>query len=131
MKQLICANEATYEVCNETVCYPSGDINVRSFVEIWMPEKAMTFNQFEALCKNTDAMQHITVKSPNRINRMSILRLCSQATPCRWKSPKKLHQTYDASTGETISETRLFARMEQLTFIERKLAELGADVRWR
>ena len=29
------------------------------------------------------------------------------------------------ATGETTQEMRLFARMEQLTFIERKLAELG------
>lgn len=125
MKQLICANEATYEVCNETVCYPSGDINVRSFVEIWMPEKAMTFNQFEALCKNTDAMQHLTVKEPKLDKPDEYFEAVFTGYTLPVEIAKKLHQTYDASTGETISETRLFARMEQLTFIERKLAELG------
>ena len=72
MKQLICANEATYEVCNETVCFPV----------------------FEGYTLPVEIA-------------------------------KKLHTTYDANTGETITETRLFARMEQLTFIERKLVELG------
>ena len=66
MKQLICANEATYEVCNETVCFPSGSANVRNVLELWMPESAMAFDEFEALCKDGQAMQRIVLKEPSQ-----------------------------------------------------------------
>ena len=125
MQKLICGNGNTYEVHDETVCCPSGSANVRNYFEIYMPEKTMTFNQFEALCKNTDAMQHITVKEPKPDKPDEYFEAVFTGYTLPVEIAKKLHQTYDASTGETISETRLFARMEQLTFIERKLAELG------
>lgn len=125
MKQLICANEATYEVCNETVCYPSGSMNVRNHLELWLPEKTMTFNQFEALCKNTEAMQRIVLKEPKPGKEDEYFEAVFEGYTLPVEIAKKLHTAYDANTGETITETRLFARMEQLTFIERKLAELG------
>lgn len=56
MRKLICGNGNSYEVYNETVCCPSESVNVRNYFEIYMPEKTMTFNQFEALCKNEEAM---------------------------------------------------------------------------
>ena len=44
-------NGNTYEVHDETVCCPSGRCRMRNYFEIYMPEKTMTFNQFEAFCK--------------------------------------------------------------------------------
>ena len=44
MKKLKCGNESTYEIYNDTVCCPSGNANVRSYFEIWMPEDVMVFS---------------------------------------------------------------------------------------
>lgn len=63
MKKLICGNGNTYEVHDETVCCPSGSANVRNYFEIYMPEEAMTFDQFEALCKNEEAMGTLRLQS--------------------------------------------------------------------
>ena len=41
MKKLICANQATYDVCEETVCYPSGSANARNYLELWLPQDAV------------------------------------------------------------------------------------------
>ena len=32
MKKLICANQATYDVCEETVCYTSVSANARNYL---------------------------------------------------------------------------------------------------
>ena len=62
MKKLICANQATYDVCEETVCYPSGSANARNYLELWLPQDAMSFDEFEALCKNSAAMASVALK---------------------------------------------------------------------
>lgn len=63
MKKLICANQATYDVCEETVCYPSGSANARNYLELWLPQDAMSFDEFEALCKNSAAMASVHIQT--------------------------------------------------------------------
>lgn len=120
MRKLICGNGNSYEVYNETVCCPSESANVRNYFEIYMPEKTMTFNQFEALCKNEEAMD--TLHLQNAENK-ELLALSHYTVPA--EIAKKRVTLYDKQTGKPTEEVRLYARMEQLTYIEQKLAELG------
>ena len=120
MQKLIYGNGNTYEVHDETVCCPSGSANVRNYFEIYMPEKTMTFNQFEALCKNEEAMDTLRLQN---MEGDEILALSHYTVPA--EIAKKRVTLYANQTGKTTEEVRLYARMEQLTYIEQKLAELG------
>ena len=120
MQKLICENGNTYEVHDETVCCPSGSANVRNYFEIYMPEKTMTFNQFEALCKNEEAMDTLRLQD---MEGDEILALSHYTVPA--EIAKKRVALYNNQTGRPAEEVRLYARMEQLTYTEQKLAELG------
>ena len=120
MQKLICGNGNTYEVHDETVCCPSGSANVRNYFEIYMPEKTMTFNQFEALCKNEEAMDTLRLQD---MEGDEILALSYYTVPA--EIAKKRVALYNNQTGRPAEEVRLYARMEQLTYTEQKLAELG------
>ena len=120
MQKLICGNGNTYEVHDETVCCPSGSANVRNYFEIYMPEKTMTFNQFEALCKNEEAMDTLRLQD---MEGDEILALSHYPVPA--EIAKKRVALYNNQTGRPAEEVRLYARMEQLAYTEQKLAELG------
>lgn len=120
MQKLICGNGNTYEVHDETVCCPSGSANVRNYFEIYMPEEAMTFDQFEALCKNEEAMGTLRLQS---MQGDEILALSHYTVPA--EIAKKRVALYDNQTGRPTEEVRLYARMEQLTYTEQQLARLG------
>ena len=120
MRKLICGNGNSYEVYNETVCCPSESANVRNYFEIYMPEKTMTFNQFEALCKNEEAMDTLRLQD---MEGDEILALSHYTVPA--EIAKKRVALYNNQTGRPAEEVRLYARMEQLTYTEQKLAELG------
>ena len=120
MQKLICGNGNTYEVHDETVCCPSGSANVRNYFEIYMPEKTMTFNQLEALCKNEEAMDTLRLQD---MEGDEILALSHYTVPA--EIAKKRVALYNNQTGRPAEEVRLYARMEQLTYTEQKLAELG------
>ena len=120
MQKLICGNGNTYEVHDETVCCPSGSANVRNYFEIYMAEKTMTFNQFEALCKNEEAMDTLRLQD---MEGDEILALSHYTVPA--EIAKKRVALYNNQTGRPAEEVRLYARMEQLTYTEQKLAELG------
>ena len=120
MQKLICGNGNTYEVHDETVCCPSGSANVRNYFEIYMPEKTMTFNQFEALCKNEEAMDTLRLQD---MEGDEILALSHYTVPA--EIAKKRVALYNNQTGRPAEEVRLYARMEQLAYTEQKLAELG------
>ena len=120
MKKLICANQAPYDVCEETVCYPSGSANARNYLELWLPQDAMSFDEFEALCKNSAAMASVHIQTADGAG---VAAFDGYTVPA--EIAKKRFEQHNPATGETTQEMRLFARMEQLTFIERKLAELG------
>jgi len=120
MQKLICGNGNTYEVHDETVCCPSGSANVRNYFEIYMPEKTMTFNQFEALCKNEEAMDTLRLQN---MEGDEILALSHYTVPA--EIAKKRVTLYANQTGKTTEEVRLYARMEQLTYTEQQLARLG------
>ena len=85
MKKLICANQATYNVCEETVCYPSGSANARNYLELWLPQDAMSFDEFEALCKNSAAMASVHIQTADGAGVAAF-----DATPCPPKLPKAL-----------------------------------------
>lgn len=120
MKKLKCENGGTYEVYSNTVCHPSGNANIRSYFEIWMPEDAMEFSEFEALVRDKEAMQKLTVLTKDDKEEAVFL---NYTLPV--EISKRLVETFSPDTLEAGSETRLFARMEQPTYIEQKLAGLG------
>ena len=120
MQKLICGNGNTYEVHDETVCCPPGSANVWNYFEIYMPEKTMTFNQFEALCKNEEAMDTLRLQD---MEGDEILALSHYTVAA--EIAKKRVALYNNQTGRPAEEVRLYARMEQLSYTEQKLAELG------
>ena len=120
MKKLICANQATYDVCEETVCYPSGSANARNYLELWLPQDAMSFDEFEALCKNSAAMASVHIQTADGAG---VAAFDGYTVPA--EIAKKRVALYNNQTGRPAEEVRLYARMEQLTYTEQKLAELG------
>lgn len=120
MQKLKCGNGSVYEVCDETVCYPSGNANVRNHMDIYMPEDAMTFDEFEALCKNETAMDELHLMN---MEGSEIAAFEHYNVPA--EIAKKRFQIYNNQTGQVTEEMRLYAKMEQLTYIEQKLKELG------
>ena len=102
MQKLICGNGNTYEVHDETVCCPSGSANVRNYFEIYMPEKTMTFNQFEALCKNEEAMDTLRLQD---MEGDEILALSHYTVPA--EIAKKRVALYNNQTGRPAEEERL------------------------
>ena len=82
MKKLKCGNESTYEIYNDTVCCPSGNANVRSYFEIWMPEDVMEFSEFEALVRDKEAMQKLTVMTDKGAEEAVFL---NYTLPVEWK----------------------------------------------
>ena len=81
---------------------------------------AMSFDEFEALCKNSAAMASVHIQMADGAG---VAAFDGYTVPA--EIAKKRFEQHNPATGETTQEMRLFARMEQLTFIERKLAELG------
>lgn len=79
---------------DETVCCPSGSANVRNYFEIYMPEKTMTFNQFEALCKNEEAMDTLRLQD---MEGDEILALSHYTVPA--EIAKKRVALYNNQTG--------------------------------
>ena len=80
----------------------------------------MTFNQFEALCKNEEAMDTLRLQN---MEGDEILALSHYTVPA--EIAKKRVTLYANQTGKTTEEVRLYARMEQLTYTEQQLARLG------
>lgn len=120
MKKIKCANGKAYDVFDDTLCYPSGNTNVRNFLELWMPESVMSFDEFEELCKDEQAMSKVYLMKDDE---SEIAAFEHYDMPI--EIAKKRFEAYDPSTGHSTSEMRLFARMEQLTYTEQKLKELG------
>lgn len=121
MKTIIFNNKKTIQCCDETLCYPSNSANVRNYIEVWLPESAMTFEEFEALCKDESLTANIKIQTKGEGNPESSFDLYDYPT----EIGKKEYEIHDFSAGTTTKEMRLFARLEQLTYIERKLKELG------
>lgn len=131
MKQLICANEATYEVCNETVCFPSGSANVRNVLELWMPESAMAFDEFEALCKDGQAMQRIVLKEPKPGKEDEYFEAVFEGYTLPVEIAKKTAHDVRCKHRRNHHRNAIVCPHGTAYFHRTQTCGTGADVRWR
>jgi hypothetical protein len=123
MLTITLANGRTYPVLQNTAVYPSGSSAVRSYMEIYMEETAMTSTAFEKLftvSENTAEIHIVNEESGSDIGYFNYAILANVGK-------KRISRT-DSTTGETAETMALYVRLEQLTYIEQKLAKLGISV---
>lgn len=122
MLQLKMKNGEIIPVIQPTAAYPSHSANQRSYLEIHIAEDEMTFDEFYALVTNSAATEKLILINDDKDNPYTnVYEYYTEAT----EVSKKRITNFDISTGAPIEETHLVARLEQLTYTERKLKELG------
>lgn len=117
-------NGKTYEVHNDTIVMPSGVANVRSRMEIHMAEDVMGVDEFINLMSdenNTMTMRHVATNDNGDV----LYDFTYTYYIAVSQIGKKRCDVVDTQTGEASSEYHLVAVMEQLTYQEQKLKELG------
>ena len=116
------SNNKEYPVCSTgdycTRVIPSSNPNMRSQMYIYMAMDTMTVDEFIALFADEANLEKITLKGETFENVYENYTLVQSVG-------KELITEVDFTTGKTISEYRLVAKLEQLTYIEQKLKELG------
>ena len=116
------SNNKEYPVCSTgdycTRVIPSSNPNVRSQMYVYMAEDTMALDEFIALFADEANLERITFKGETFENVYENYTVVQSVG-------KELITEVDFTTGETISEYRLVAKLEQLTYIEQKLKELG------
>lgn len=116
------SNNKEYSVCSTgdycTRVIPSSNPNMRSQMYIYMPMDTMTLEEFITLFADEANLETITFKGETFENVYENYTVVQSVG-------KELITEVDFTTGEAISEYRLVAKLEQLTYIEQKLKELG------
>lgn len=102
---------------NCTRAVPSGNANVRSKMYVYMADDAMTLTEFAALFTEEN-LETVTLKGDGFETIFSNYTVVQSVG-------RELVTEVDTSTGETVSEYRLLAKLEQLTYTEQKLKALG------
>lgn len=120
MLKIELTNSTEHEVLRETAVYPSNNPNLRSRMEIHMAENAMTSAEFEALLSNTANTGEIHI-----VNDATQSDIAYFGYTLISSIGKKRVTTADITTGKTTDELHLVADLEQLTYTEQRLAELG------
>ena len=124
MLEIIFNEGNSYEALNDTTVYPSGSSMVRSYMEIHLPEDAMTIEAFESILTNEYKAKRITLKKTNDDGDVLFEDVYSNFI-YNAEVGKKTYEKIDTATGQTVTEKHLVARQEQYTFIEQKLHDLG------
>lgn len=116
------SNNNEYPVCStgdhSTRVIPSGNPNVRSKMYVYMAEDTMTLEEFIALFTNEENLESITLKGET-------FETVYENYTVVQSVGKELVTEVDNSTGMTVEEYRLVAKLEQLTYTEQKLKALG------
>lgn len=123
MLTITLANGKTYPVLQNTAVYPSGSSAVRSYMEIYMEETAMTSTAFEklfAVSQNTSEIHLVNNESASDIGYFNYSIVANVG--------KKRISHMDLTTGEATETMALYVRLEQLTYIEQQLVKLGISV---
>ena len=118
------ANGKTYEVLDNTVIYPSGSSNVHSRMEIHMAEDVMDLDSFVALMGDENAtmtQRHVKTDDEGKVLYDYTYTYYIAVS----EVGKKRCEVVNTQTGEVVSEYHLVAILEQLTYTEQKLRELG------
>lgn len=124
MLEIILNDGSAYEALNETTVFPSLSSVIRSYMEIHLPESAMSMETLERLLNDEELTKRITLKKTDENGNVLFedvyLNFVFNA-----EIGKKTVEKVDVATGAVTSEKHLVARQEQLTLIEQKLHELG------
>ncbi len=124
MLEIIFNDGSSYEADNDTTVYPSGSSMVRSYMEIHLPENAMTIDAFERILHDENCTKRITLKSTNDDGEVLFEDVYSNFN-INAEVGKKSCEKVDVATGTVTTVRHLVARQEQYTFIEQKLHDLG------
>lgn len=114
------ADSKEYEILTETTVFPSGTTAVRSRMEIHMSEDAMALDDFVALFSDNEK-----TKTMHIINEEQGTDIAYTWYIVVSEIGKKRVDTVNHGTGAVGSELHLVAVMEQLTYTEQKLYEMG------
>ena len=123
MLTITLANGKTYPVLQNTAVYPSGSSALRSYMEIYLEETAMTSTAFEKLFTAPENTAEIHIVNDEGGSDIGYFNYSIVANIGK----KRISHTY-LTTGETTESMALYARLEQLTYIEQQLAKLGISV---
>lgn len=126
MLKVTLKNGNEYELLEDTTVYPSGSPNARSRMEIHMGEDAMTAAEFEAAFMDEAATAEIRITKTG--DGGDVAYECLYRHYCIVTSiGKKLVSTTSHETGETTEVMCLYVTLEQRTYVEQKLYEMGVS----
>lgn len=126
MIKITLKNGKEYEVLDSTLVYPSGTSSVRSKIEIHLDESAMTLAELEKIFIDETATDEIRITKTREDGVVEYDNIYYHY--CVVSSiGKKIVSSVSNSTGEVTEKMRLSVVLEQRTYIEQKLYELGVS----
>ena len=117
-----------YAAHTDTTVYPSGSPNIRSRMEVHMPEDAMSLEQFASFMAdeaNTAAIRLVGYHEDENGEKVIDYDTAYSSFVYLAEVGKKRAQAVDNTTGAITEEYHLVAVLEQLTYTEQKLRRLG------
>lgn len=117
------ADGKSYPVLGCTAVYPSGSSAIRSYMEIYMEENAMTSTNFESVFKNVNNTVEIHIvndESGSDIGYFNYTMLVNVGK-------QRISHT-DVTTGKTTETMALYVKLEQLTYVEQQLVKMGISL---
>lgn len=124
MIKITLKNGKEYEVLNSTLVYPSGTPNIRNKMEIHIDESSISLAELEKIFtdeKSTDEIRMTSIKDDKTVEYDYLYQHYCIAS----NIGKKLISQVSNTTGEVTEKMCLFVVMEQRTYIEQKLYEMG------
>lgn len=118
-------NGKEYEVLEPTTVYPSGLPNIRSKMEIYIDESAMTLEALEKVFSDESVTDEIRITKTKDDDGSVAYEYLYQHYCIVTGIGKKLISTTSHETGETTETMCLYVTLEQRTYIEQKLYEMG------
>lgn len=126
MIKITLKNGKEYEVLDSTLVYPSGMSSVRSKIEIYLDESAMTLAELEKIFIDETATDEIRITKTREDGVVEYDNIYYHY--CVVSSiGKKIVSSVSNSTGEVTEKMCLSVVLEQRTYIEQKLYELGVS----
>lgn len=126
MIKITLKNGKEYEVLDSTLVYPSGMSSVRSKIEIYLDESAMTLAELEKIFIDETATDEIRITKTREDGVVEYDNIYYHY--CVISSVgKKIVSSVSNSTGEVTEKMCLSVVLEQRTYIEQKLYELGVS----
>lgn len=126
MLKITLKNGKEYTALDSTAVYPSGNPSTRSRMEIHLPEDAMPVDTFAAIFADENATSEIRVTKTREDKTVEYDNMYYHY--CIASSiGKKIISSVSNSTGEVTEKMCLSVVLEQRTYIEQKLYELGVS----